>query len=173
MPSLRLISTTARTDAVPRRWPSVRPLPRSFAQRPLPSIMTATWRGSRLLSRPLRSICGSLCASAIHGRRALGSNFHDLVFFAFQHLVDLVDEFLGDLFHPLLAVFMDVFGNLFLLLGVLHLFQRGVAVVAHRYPKFLGDFFHVLDEFLPPLLCERRDRNADDLAIVVRRQAEV
>src|SRR5438128_11625109 len=37
-------STTRRTASAPARWPAVRGRPRRAAQRPLPSMMTATWR---------------------------------------------------------------------------------------------------------------------------------
>ena len=46
-PSRAEVSTTSRTEAMPARCPSTRRLWRSFAQRPLPSMMMATWRGRR------------------------------------------------------------------------------------------------------------------------------
>ena len=42
----------ARTDLIPAECPSTRRRPRCLAQRPFPSMITATWRGSRLGSRP-------------------------------------------------------------------------------------------------------------------------
>src|ERR1051325_5714431 len=99
MPSLRLISTTARTDPVPRRCPSVRLLPRSFAQRPLPSMITATWRGSRLSSRPRRFMLrGGYARRSVTGGKDSASDFHDLVFFSLEDLIDFVDELFGHLF---------------------------------------------------------------------------
>ena len=41
--------TVLRKASTPRRWPSTRGRPRAAAQRPLPSMMMATWRG---LSKP-------------------------------------------------------------------------------------------------------------------------
>jgi hypothetical protein len=38
--------TTVRTASTPLRWPSARGSPRRVAQRPLPSMMMATWPGS-------------------------------------------------------------------------------------------------------------------------------
>ncbi len=37
--------TTVRTASTPLRWPSARGSPRRVAQRPLPSMMMATWPG--------------------------------------------------------------------------------------------------------------------------------
>jgi hypothetical protein len=36
-------STIFRTTRAPAMWPAVRGRPRAFAQRPLPSMMIATW----------------------------------------------------------------------------------------------------------------------------------
>ena len=38
--------TIARTASTPLRWPATRGSSRCFAQRPLPSMMMATWRGT-------------------------------------------------------------------------------------------------------------------------------
>src|SRR5438132_7668559 len=67
IPILRLISTIARTDVLPRRCPSMRLLPRNLAQRPLPSIMMATCLGKRLLSRPSKF----MFKDAFYGHREL------------------------------------------------------------------------------------------------------
>ena len=45
MPSSPAPRTTRRTASAPRRWPATRGRPRAFAQRPLPSMMMATWWG--------------------------------------------------------------------------------------------------------------------------------
>ena len=112
---MRLISTTARTDALPRRWPSVRLLPLSLAQRPLPSMMMATCLGNRLLSRPLRFILGG----GDWAGRAKASDLHNLVLFGLQHLVYPDDELIGDLLDSLLALFKIVCGNLLFLFQLL------------------------------------------------------
>ena len=44
-------STASRTAFIPARWPSGRGRLRSRAQRPLPSMMMATWRGTAPFSR--------------------------------------------------------------------------------------------------------------------------
>lgn len=45
MPRSWAARTTRRTESTPARWPSLRGSPRLSAQRPLPSMITATWRG--------------------------------------------------------------------------------------------------------------------------------
>jgi len=45
-PNLPHVSTAARTDCTPRACPAVRGNNRLAAQRPLPSIMMATWFGT-------------------------------------------------------------------------------------------------------------------------------
>src|ERR1043166_2301345 len=50
------VSTISRTEAMPERWPSTRGRLRDFAQRPLSSMITATWRGRRLRSMRSRRV---------------------------------------------------------------------------------------------------------------------
>src|SRR5438552_12070176 len=50
------VSTISRTDAMPERWPSTRGRLRARAQRPFPSMITATCRGRRLKSIFSRSV---------------------------------------------------------------------------------------------------------------------
>ena len=45
MPSSIAPMITSKSECSPRLWPSVRGRPRSLAQRPLPSMTRATWRG--------------------------------------------------------------------------------------------------------------------------------
>src|SRR5688572_27965304 len=51
MPSSRAPSTASKSASSPASWPWVRLRPRWRAQRPFPSITTATWRGMREASR--------------------------------------------------------------------------------------------------------------------------
>ncbi len=44
------VSIVVRADCVPERCPAIRGRCRFCAQRPLPSMITATWRGSRVKS---------------------------------------------------------------------------------------------------------------------------
>src|SRR3954471_22677577 len=57
MPSLTLSVVMVRTTSAPCWWPRVRSQVRALAQRPLPSMMIATWRGRRCGSRPAARAC--------------------------------------------------------------------------------------------------------------------
>src|SRR5262245_19502997 len=104
MPISRAVSTISRTESLPRRWPWMRLRLRACAQRPLPSMMMATWRGTG----PEKT--GRATSVKSGPRRSDG---HDLVFLGLEDLVDLVNVFLGDLFDllesPALVVFVDLF----------------------------------------------------------------
>ena len=50
-PSSMAARTVRRTASTPMRCPAERGSPRCSAQRPLPSMMIATWRGTGTLSR--------------------------------------------------------------------------------------------------------------------------
>ena len=72
-PISRAARVTARTASTPARWPSLRARPRRSAHRPLPSMMTATWRGSAPWRSPGASMLrpgGSLVPSGSTSRRS-------------------------------------------------------------------------------------------------------
>src|SRR6266540_778043 len=52
-PRSRVASTTRRTASAPARWPAPRARPRRVAQRPLPSMMIATWREVLCFIKPI------------------------------------------------------------------------------------------------------------------------
>ena len=51
-------STVSRTASIPARCPATRGSLRPRAQRPLPSMMMATWRGTSMPSRALDAVSG-------------------------------------------------------------------------------------------------------------------
>ena len=85
MPSSPAARTVRRSASTPRRWPSLRGRPRAAAQRPLPSMMMATWRGTSKSELP---------SSEIWQRHRLGpfepvrgrSQSQDFLFLAREHL---------------------------------------------------------------------------------------
>src|SRR5882672_3714708 len=144
-------STTSRTAFIPARWPSGRGRLRSRAQRPFPSMMTATWRGTA----PLRRICESR-SSAI-------SDLHDLRFLRLHRLVHLSQMIVVHLLNVLFGVLLFVLGDV---LGLLDLADRLGTRVAHRHAALFGELVHDLHQLSAPLLVERRERDADEVAVV-------
>src|SRR5437660_9332580 len=72
MPNSPTARTARRNASTPRRWPSTRGKPRSAAQRPLPSMMMATWRGGSTPSLPSPACGGALGGGGTAGCVALG-----------------------------------------------------------------------------------------------------
>src|SRR5947207_5443017 len=72
MPSSRPPSTASNRASSPASWPCVRLRPRRRAQRPLPSMTTATWRGMRDGSRSDGSTDLDRTATAVLLDRDLG-----------------------------------------------------------------------------------------------------
>src|SRR5450759_3608167 len=66
------VSTVARTESIPARWPSTRGRRRCRAQRPLPSMMTATCRGRRPRSRASRSARSGVPGAAMESLSIIG-----------------------------------------------------------------------------------------------------
>src|SRR5574337_1705259 len=95
---------TPRTASTPRAWPATRGILRFLAQRPLPSMMIATWRGTAATSGTPRVelLKGRL---KIHTSREAAqcrsdpgrSDLHQLLFLLGQELVDLGDVLVGEL----------------------------------------------------------------------------
>src|SRR5215207_8289107 len=87
--------TARRTASTPRRWPSTRGSPRRAAQRPLPSIMIATWRGAgRSVETAAAEISGfdiSRWTLTMHVRLDL----HDFFFLNREKRVDFLDRLVG------------------------------------------------------------------------------
>src|SRR6266496_829664 len=133
-------STTSRTAFMPARWPNGRGRPRSRAQRPLPSMMTATCRGTPPPTRIWAS------------RSSVTSDLHDLRSLALHHLVHhpqmLVVHLLHVLFRVLLLVLRDV-------LGLLDPADRLGAGVAYGDPAFLRELVDHLHQLAAALFGER------------------
>src|SRR4051794_26463711 len=100
MPISPAARTVARSASTPRRWPSVRGSPRAAAQRPLPSMMMATWRGT---SKAASATAAGTSALGIGkpGACALLLKGEDFFFFRGQHVFDLGDRLIGGLLHLL------------------------------------------------------------------------
>src|ERR1041385_3724918 len=144
-------STTSRTAFIPARCPRGRGRLRSRAQRPLPSMIMATCRGTA----PLRRICASR-SSAI-------SDFHDLRFLGLHRLIHLSQVVVVQLLDVFFRVLLLVIGDV---LGLLDPADRLGARVPHGHAAFLGRLVHDLHQLAAPLFGEGGQRDADDVAVV-------
>src|SRR5215470_2133778 len=100
MPRSPAARTVRRNASTPRRCPSARGKPRAAAQRPLPSMMMATCRGTAK-----SPICTLVSASALDIQHP--SHREDLLLFRGQHPIELRDRVIGcllDLLGRALAV---------------------------------------------------------------------
>src|SRR3954447_15209838 len=125
------------------------------AQRPLPSITIAMWRGTPSGRAPLAA--GSVirsppeaCACTVRAVR--GSDGHDLRFLARHQPVDLGDGAVGELLHLVLQTTLVVLGQ-GLVLGKFSGLFVGVATdVAHDDAGFLASVAGDLGEVAAALL---------------------
>src|SRR6188474_1727383 len=102
---------TRRMFSVPARWPAARGSPRCVAQRPLPSMMMATCRGTRPpemgeMRSPRNSAAGSGCATSDFAL----SDFKEFRFLLLRFSVDGCDVAVRHLLQLLFAAFQVVLG---------------------------------------------------------------
>src|SRR5690606_684065 len=124
MPRSRQKSMARLTARAPARWPMARGRRRRWAQRPLPSMMIARWRGT-----------DATVALVAVMRSADRSDRHQFLFLALDHLVDVLDRLVGDLLDLVLGAAHVVLGDLLFLQQVLDLL---VGVAAHVADGDLG-----------------------------------
>src|SRR5437763_8873647 len=162
MPRSSHASTIGWILLVPRRWPARRGRWRRWAQRPLPSIMMATCRGTATPG----ACAGIWLALSISDR-------HDLLLLMLPHRLKLRNDPVGDLLEPFLRPLDFVGrGRLLLLQGA----QLVVDVAAAVTDRHFVLFDHLVDlpgQLFAPLLGQWRDRQADDLAVVGRVEAQI
>src|SRR5882672_12306100 len=111
MPNSPTARTVRRNASTPRRCPSPRGRPRAAAQRPLPSMMMATWCGT---SGRAAVDDGALTSDMVVPDSPL-SDGHDLFFFRRQQMVDLADGLIGRFLHLLGLAIMLVLADLVIL----------------------------------------------------------
>src|SRR5688572_24671708 len=114
-------------------------------------------------------------AIGLHRTRRVASNGSDLLLLLLHELVDLADESVRRLLDLVVTAPLLVFGDgrLLVLHHRLQLVVRLAADVADGDPTFFRHLADVLRELLPALLRHRRHREADDLAVVHGRDAEI
>src|SRR5215468_283326 len=96
----------------------------------------------------------------------------DLFFLVREHLVDLLDVAVGQLLHLVGLVAMLVLRDLVILLGLLQSFHAVATDVADRNTALLGVFVGKLGELDAPLARELGNRDADELTVGRRIEAE-
>src|SRR5438876_7922278 len=193
MPRSIAVSTTGRNARDPARWPSATETPCSAAQRPLPSMMIATACATggrcssgvtsvpeREVTRPPSLQLPSTSRSAAHFAGAPRPShsgaplyLHHFGFLVLEQLVDLLRVVVRQLLDANLGAVLVVGADLALVHELLEVPHRVAPDLAHGDPVLLGHVAHDLHELLPPLLGELRDRQADQLAVVRRRQAQI
>src|SRR5437899_79904 len=156
--------TVLRNASTPRRCPSTRGSPRAAAQRPFPSMMMATCRGTSG-TPPATSVCAIsvpstlmpsiLGACAMMSTGPAPSHRHDLFFLAGERAVDIGDGLIGRLLHQLgLALVLVLAHRLEVFFQLLEHVHRVAADMADRNARGLGIFVRDLHEFLAALLVE-------------------
>src|SRR5690242_5279120 len=160
-------SITSRTALRPALWPKLRGWKRALAQRPLPSITMAMWRGTRA-GAFMRAGAGWAGKA-----RAASSDAQQLVFLVLDHRVDVLDEAIGQLLDLVVGLALFVFGDLLFLEQILDLLQGVAADVADGDLGVLALVAHVLGQLAAALFGERRHVEADHRAGGGRRDADV
>src|SRR5262249_60612680 len=161
-PALRMVRRKAST---PRRCPSARGNPRAAAQRPLPSMIIATWRGTSNAVAALFWVSASDIGTT--------SDREDFLFLCSQHVVDL--DYAG------VGCFLDLAGKpiVIVLADLVFSFQffdhvHGVAPnMTNRDARGFGVLVSNLHKFFAPLLVKFWNAQADCLPLGCRRQAEI
>src|SRR6266536_3891238 len=125
------------------------------------------------LAMPFKRACDSFARPLTKRSIFRGLDFEDLFFFPLQEVVDLVRVVVGQLLNALLGPVLLVASHLALVDELLEVVHDVAADVPDRDAAVLGHLPGDLDELLSPLLGQLRDREADDLAVVRRGQAEV
>src|SRR5262245_52470396 len=151
-----------RKFSTPARWPSKRGRPRAKAQRPLPSMIIATCEGI------LSGRGGEITTSAAIGDDP--SDFLDLGVFARAQLLDLFYVLIGELLQVGFAAFQIVFGDHLLFFKFAQIIVGGAADIPHGDPRFFQPVVNDFNQVLAALFGQRWDIQANDFAVVVRRQ---
>src|SRR5690606_8069593 len=163
MPRSRQKSTVRSAARAPARWPTTRGRRRRCAQRPLPSMMMARWRGAGAWSGADMRVM----------RMADRSDRHQFLFLALDHLVHVLDRLVGDLLDLVLGAAHVVLGDLLFLQQVLDLLVGVAAHVADGDLGILALAGDDLGQVAATLLGQGREVQADGGAGGVRGQAQV
>src|SRR5688572_11664314 len=158
-PASEAARTTFFSARAPARWPAPTGRCRSFAHRPLPSMMIAMDSGISVgpAGGSVRGAHPSpSTARAVRKRvsrvRAATSDFEDLGLFAAHQVVDGLDLGVGELLDLVLGPLQLVAREVAVLLRPLQVVEHVAADVADRDPALLGHLVHQAHHLLAPLL---------------------
>src|SRR5438105_9226152 len=154
MPRSAQPSTVLTSVSTPALWPKKRGMKRFRAQRPLPSMTMATWRGTATFE-------------------STASDRHDVGFFRRDQPIDLGDRAVGELLQLVERAALFVLGDFLVLHQLLGVF---VGVAAHVAHCDLGLFAFVprhLGELAAAFFGQCRHRHAQQVALRRRVQAEI
>src|SRR5262249_50776156 len=166
MPRSPAARTVRRKASTPRRCPSLRGRPRAAAQRPLPSMMMATWRGTAK-----SPICTLVSASALDIQWP--SDREDFLLLRGQHPVDFRNHIVGCLLDLLGRALAIVFADLVILFQPLEHINPVTPHVPDSDLGRLGVFVRDFDQLLAPLFVELGDSQPQHLAFGRRREPEI
>src|SRR5919197_6778063 len=154
MPNSAASRRRAFTVSAPALCPSTTGSPRRWAQRPLPSVMMATYRAAR----PSPPTC---------------SDLEDLGFLALEQAVELGDARVGELLQLDLGAMLVVGADVAAVPQFAQVVHHVTPDVPDGHAPLLGDVADHLHELPAALLVELGDREPDELAVVVRREPDV
>src|SRR5579859_816056 len=144
-------STILRMFSVPARCPASRGSPRCLAQRPLPSMIMATCRGT----------------GVIRGRGSgIGLDLHHFGFFSLAHMLGIADVAVNQGLDFLAGPLMLILGDHLFVFQLFQVVHRMAPDVADGDPAILHMALDQLDELAAALLGQRRDDNTDELAVI-------
>src|SRR5271165_6280552 len=157
MPRSPAARTVRRSASTPRRCPSARGSPRAAAQRPFPSMMMATCRGTAI--SPIRAV-----RNGSHSDMLLQTSHSDnFLLFCCQHPVHLSDCFIGSLLYLLAGSLPVVLADLVILFELLEHIEAVAPHVTHRHPGRLGIFVRNLHQLPATLFIELGNTQAQHL----------
>src|SRR6516162_6692307 len=167
MPRSPAARTVRRSASTPRRCPSPRGSPRAAAQRPFPSMMMATCRGTAISS--IRALPNGL-HSGMFVPFSHGENF---LFFRRQHPVHFADRLVGCLLHLLTGSFSVVLADLVVLLELLEYVEAITSYMTDRHAGGLGIAVRNLDQLPAAFFIKLGDAQPQHLPLGGRGKAEV
>src|ERR1700687_455821 len=159
MPSSLAARTTRRSASTPRRWPSARGKPRAAAQRPFPSMITATCKGPSVRSGP--SVAG---AAAFDIDQSLSLDREDFLFLGRKQLIDLRNRPVGCLLHIRGQTFLIVLGSPVVFLELFDRIEAIAADMPDRDTRGFRVFVRDFHEFLAAIFVELGNSQAKHLS---------